>query len=256
MMTSNDSAVGGYKVPVAELTVNQTKISYAAPNQAAYWRVSTFNTKEPETVKWIAGFQPGEVFVDIGANMGLYSLFAAVYSKAQVFAFEPESQNYALLNQNIRLNNMAGSVVAWCCALTSKHSIDRLYMSHVDAARSGHEFGDEVNHELKPVQSAFAQGCLGYALDDFVAAQSIPVPNHVKIDVDGFEHLVVEGALQTFANTNLRSVLIEISPHLSQHAQLIEIMCDIGFVFDPDQVERARRKEGGNKDYAEYIFRR
>lgn len=255
-MTSNDGAGGAHKVPVAELSVNQTKISFAIPNQTAMWRLSTFDTKEPETVKWIAGFQPGEFFVDIGANMGLYSLFAAVYSKAKVFAFEPESQNYALLNQNIRLNNVANSVVAWCCALTSKHSIDRLYMSHVDAATSGHEFGDEVNHELKPAQSAFAQGCIGYALDDFIAAQSIPVPNHVKIDVDGFEHLVVEGALQTFANINLRSVLIEISPHLSQHAKLLDIMCDLGFVFDPDQVERARRKEGGNKDYAEYIFRR
>ena len=51
-------------------------------------------------------------------------------------------------------------------------------------------------------------------------------------------------------------MLIEISPHIKEHAALIEVMKELGFGFDPAQVERARRKEGSTKDYAEYIFKR
>ena len=89
-----------------------------------------------------------------------------------------------------------------------------------------------------------------------IESGSIPVPNHVKIDVDGIEHLVIEGASETFADKKLKSVLIEISPHIPEHLKIVNIMRSFGFIFDSDQVERARRKEGSTKGYAEYIFRR
>lgn len=200
--------------PVATMKYEKTQVRYGAPNAAALWRVSTFLTKEPETVKWIAGFRPGDLFADIGANMGLYTIFAAVYSGAQVYAFEPEAQNFALLNKNILQNDVANKVVGWCCALTNERSIDRLYLSPTDVAGSGHEFGAEVDSNLNPTKSAFAQGSLGYALDELVALKALPSPTHVKIDVDGIEHLVVDGARNTFAHPTLKSVLIEISRYL------------------------------------------
>lgn len=242
--------------PVARVEFQNSTIMYGAPNQIAYWRASTLHTKEPETVKWVAGFKKDEVFVDVGANIGLYSILAAVHASARVFAFEPESENYALLNRNIRLNNVSDRVVAWCCALTDHRCVDRLYMTNVEAAQSGHEFGAEVDPSLRPTKAAFAQGSLGYSLDEFVALKALPAPNHIKIDVDGIEHLVVKGAQETFARQELKSVLIEISPHIEEHVKLIETMATLGFAFDPDQVERATRKEGSTKGFAEYIFQR
>ena len=242
--------------PVATKVYGPTKLQFGVPNQMALWRVSSFETKEPETVRWLAGFAEDDVFVDIGANMGLYTVFAALHARARVFSFEPESQNYALLNRNIALNNVADRVVAWCCALSDEQQVDRLYLSQLVTAGSGHEFGAEVNPNLVPTKAAFAQGCVSFALDDLVARGAVPVPAHVKIDVDGFEHLVVAGARATFQNPAVKSVLIEISPHLDEHAKLIGEMKDFGFSYDPDQVERARRKDGSTKDYAEYIFRR
>lgn len=242
--------------PVAEVPFDNTKIRYGVPSQTAYWRVSTLETKEPETVKWIADFKKDDVFVDIGANMGIYSILAAAHSGAQVFAFEPEAENYALLNHNIRLNALSDKIVAWCCALTDHQCVDRLYMTNLDIAQSGHEFGAEVDPGLQPTKATFAQGSLGYALDDFMTMQALPVPNHIKIDVDGIEHLVVKGAHETFSRAELKSVLIEISPHIKEHVQLIETMNEYGFTFDPAQVERAMRKKGPTKGYAEYIFRR
>ncbi len=243
-------------LPVAYFSYENQQILYGVPNPAALWRVNTFETKEPETVKWLKSFKPNDVFVDIGANMGLYTMFAAVFSKARVYAFEPEAQNFALLNRNIEFNNIVDRVTAWCCALSNKVSIDRLYLSTTKVAYSGHSFGAEVGPTLEPRPAAYVQGSIAYTLDELVASKSIPVPNHVKIDVDGIEYLVVQGANQTFANQELKSVLIEISPHLKEHAALLDVMTDFGFGFDPAQVERAQRKEGPTKDYAEYIFKR
>ncbi|MGY8962862.1 MAG: FkbM family methyltransferase [Rhodospirillales bacterium] len=252
----NAELIGKYEAasPVTELKFRGTAVKYTTPSRTSYWRLTTFETKEPETVKWIDGFERGDVFVDVGANMGLYSLFAAVHSGARVFSFEPESQNYALLNTNIRLNNAATSVTAWCCALANTRSVDRLYMTDLTAAGSCHAFGAEVDESLSPVKAAFAQGCLGYSLDELVISEAVPMPTHIKIDVDGFEHLVVRGAIDTFANPKLKSVLIEINPHINEHAELVCEMESLGFKTDVGQVERSRRKEGGFKDYGEYIF--
>jgi len=242
--------------PIASIEYNNSVIRYGVPNLAALWRVSTFETKEPETVKWIAGFKAGEVFLDIGANMGLYTIFAAVYSKSKVYAFEPESQNYALLNRNIILNNISDQVVAWCCALTDSIVIDKLYMRNLEVAGSGHEFGQEVDTILKPRKAQFAQGSVGLSLDYIMSNDAMPYPNHVKIDVDGIEHMVVSGAIRTLSDKRVRSVLIEISPYISEHKDLIIKMNELGFDFDQRQVERARRTTGSTKNYAEYIFYR
>ena len=242
--------------PVAQVSFKGTDISYGVPNRVAHWRISTFATKEPETVKWLTTFECDDVFVDIGANMGLYSLFAAVYREARVYAFEPEAQNYALLNRNIELNDVADRVTAWCCALTNNTGVDRPYLSSTDAALSNHSYGAEVGPTLKARKAAFVQGSLGYTLDDRISSQAVPLPDHVKIDVDGIEHLVVAGVSNTFAQSKVKSVLIEINPHIDAHQTLIDQMKDLGFSYDKDQVERARRKEGATKDYAEYIFRR
>ena len=67
-------------------------------------RGTTFYTKELETVNWIKNFDKESVFFDIGANIGIYSLFAAKLNYSTV-SFEPESHNFAALNININDNN-------------------------------------------------------------------------------------------------------------------------------------------------------
>ena len=67
------------------------------------WRALTFYTEEPETIKWLDGMKKDDLFWDIGANVGLYSIYAAKSSGCRVLAVEPEAQNYALLLENILL---------------------------------------------------------------------------------------------------------------------------------------------------------
>ena len=98
--------------PRSEIAFGGLKMLFATPNTLTLWRVQSIHKKEPCTLEWIAGFGEGDILVDCGANVGMYTVWAAVTRKARVYAFEPEAQNYALLNRNIQLNGLAGRVRA------------------------------------------------------------------------------------------------------------------------------------------------
>ena len=59
------------------IKIDDEKLFFYTPNNLVKWRVKTFFTKEPDTLKWIDNFKEDEIFWDIGANIGLYSLYAA-----------------------------------------------------------------------------------------------------------------------------------------------------------------------------------
>ena len=173
------------------------EVVYSTPNIFTKYRVDSLRSKEPDTIAWIAGFQPGEVLVDIGANVGMYTIWAAKTRGVRVFAFEPESQNYSLLNKNIVLNGLSDPVVAYCLALSDETAVSRLYLSEFRAGGSCHSFGEKVDHRLEARESQFAQGCVSTTLDRLVADGVVPVPNHIKLDVDGIEHRVINGSRNT-----------------------------------------------------------
>lgn len=243
---------------IAELEFEGVKVKFAAANASIAWRAQSFYTKEPDTVAWLQRMPKDSVLLDVGANIGIYTLTAAVGRGCQVYAFEPESQNYANLNANIALNNIANRVTAYCAALTDQPGLDRLFLSRFekDGGGSCHSYGEEVGFDLAPRPSPFAQGCIGLKLDDLVKQGVIPIPDFIKIDVDGFEHKVVAGAMETLKNPKVKEILIEINPAIESHRQLILTLRELGFFYDLDQRYRATRKEGAFKDVGEIIFRR
>ncbi|MFN9490193.1 MAG: FkbM family methyltransferase, partial [Betaproteobacteria bacterium] len=88
--------------PRCEVVHDGVTMIYATPSQMTRWRVDSIYDKEPWTLEWIASFKPGEIVVDCGANVGMYTIWAAATRRTRVYAFEPEAQNYALLNRNIQ----------------------------------------------------------------------------------------------------------------------------------------------------------
>ena len=242
------------EIKLAEVTFGQSKLLYEAKNKNAIWRASTLFTKEPDTVHWISQIKENEVFVDIGANIGMYSIMAGKAQGAQVFAFEPESQNYALLNRNIVHNQIQGNSIAYCLALTDEQKVDKLYLSGFLLGSSCHTFGENVDYNLKERKSQIAQGCVSNTLDELVDTGVIPQPDHIKIDVDGLEHLVIKGAAKTLKQGNVKSILVELNTHLDEHLQIIGYLADAGFIFDQRQVDLAIRKEGSFEGIGNYIF--
>jgi FkbM family methyltransferase len=242
--------------PRTELKVGELSILYVTPNSHTKWRVDSLFKKEPITIEWIAGFRPDDVLVDVGANVGMYSVWAAKSRGIRVFAFEPESQNFALLNRNIFLNQLGDLINAYCLAMSDAAGLSQLHLSEFKAGGSCHSLGEQVDFKHEPARPAYSQGCVAARLDDLVASGAVAEPDHIKIDVDGFEPKVIAGARRVIAGKKLRSLLIEVNQNLADHRQMVAELNLLGYRHDPDQVAAAERKSGIFKGCAEYVFKR
>jgi FkbM family methyltransferase len=242
--------------PRCQVTFEGVAIWYATPTLFTKWRVDSLFQKEPVTIDWIRGFAQGAVLVDVGANVGMYSLFAAKTRQARVFAFEPEAQNYALLNRNIVLNEVGGSVRAYCLALSDQAGYSELHLSDLRIGGSCHSLGERVDFRHQPMTPAFSQGCIAARLDELVESGVVPPPDHIKIDVDGFEPKVIQGAMRLLKGSKPQSMLIEVNQNLADHMEMVAALSALGFRHDPQQVALAERRDGPFKGCAEYVFRR
>lgn len=244
--------VGPKKVVVPDMEVVEQdgyKFKFLTPNEVTKWRATSLFTKEPSTIEWISKMEKGEILYDVGANVGSYSVYAGVRG-VKVYSFEPEAENYSLLLKNLVLNSIEPN--AYCMALSDEEKAGTLYSSGPEAGGACHSFNEAVGHDLKVRETPFTQGCFGIPLDKMIE-KGLPSPDHIKIDVDGFEYKVVQGAVKTLMN-GVKSVLIEINPSLTQHQEMIEELKKMGFEYDPEQVKRAERKNGTFKGVAEYVF--
>jgi FkbM family methyltransferase len=242
--------------PHAEIEHEGVRMYFATPNTFTLWRVQSIYEKEPCTLEWIAGFDAGDVLLDCGANVGMYSIWAAATRRATVYAFEPEAQNYALLTRNIFANRLSDRVHAFCMALSDQAGLSTLYMADMRIGGSNHAVGEALNFRHEPFDATFAQRCIAGTIDELVGSGAIPAPNHIKIDVDGFENKVIAGALKTLERKDMRSLLIETNPALDDHNAMVAQLNAMGFQHDPKQVARAARKDGPFKGVAEYVFTR
>lgn len=235
---------------------NGERVVYFVPTRTAMWRAESLFTKEPDTVEWLFGFAPDDVFVDIGANVGMYSMLAAKGRGCRVYAFEPEAQNFAVLNRNILANRLSGQVVAYPIALYDRIKVDRLFNNVAQAGNSHNSFAEQIDMHLQPANYRFEQGAVSFPLDALTADGAVPPPTHVKIDVDGLEHKIVAGMTQTLQSPTLKSVLIELNTNVAEHREIVDVMRVHDFSYSEAQVEKARRKEGPHAGIGNYIFRR
>lgn len=242
--------------PRCELVHDGVRVVYATPSVHTRWRVDSLLTKEPSTIAWISGFAKDDVLVDVGANVGMYSVWAAKTRGTRVYAFEPEAQNFALLNRNIVLNALNGRVSAYCAALSDATGVSELHLSDLRAGGSCHSLGEKVDFRHEPMQPAYSQGCVSFRLDELVARNVLPCPTHVKIDVDGFEPKVVAGARETVRDSRVRSLLIEVNRNLEDHRAMVDELAGMGFRYDAAQVAAVERKSGPFTGCAEYVFQR
>ncbi len=105
---------------------------FSAPNALSKWRYETFSSKEPETLEWIDAMHPGSVLWDIGANIGLYSIYAAKKLNCKVWAFEPSVFNLELLARNIYLNDLSKNICIVPVALSDKLGSSQMKMTSTE----------------------------------------------------------------------------------------------------------------------------
>jgi len=217
--------------PIYTAKYDDKKLYYLIPNRLTHWRADTLFTKEPETIDWINGFGDNDIFYDVGANVGLYSIYAGVQKpKVDIHSFEPLHSNYRILNENILLNNLQENISAYCFALSDEHIIDKIYVPHTNTGGAFVNFGDNVSFDKKKFIPKFKQAMISFSLDQLIENYNIPVPNHVKIDVDGLEEKIIKGSLKLLKNSNLKSILIELNDAIEHDKWIKDTLIENGFV--------------------------
>lgn len=210
------------------ISINGKKIFLSTPNFLNRYRHKTFFTKEPETLTWIDSFEESAVFYDIGANVGLYSIYAAMKKDVQVFCFEPSFFNLEFLARNIYINKLTDRISIFPVALNDKVSISNFQLTSTEWGGALSTFEKGFDDSGNKIQSKFIYNTIGFDLDHLVEVTKIPFPEYVKIDVDGLEHFIIGGAQNVIKKA--KSVLIEINDNFEEQRSTSEkFMTDLGF---------------------------
>ena len=199
---------------------NNHKMIFSVPNYLAYYRCKTFKTKEPDTLTWIEQLDEGSVFWDIGANVGLYSVYGAKYNKCKVYSFEPSVFNLELLARNININDLQGLITIVPLALTNRIGIQQFKMSNVTWGGALSTFGENFDQFGNDIGvPKFEYSLPGIAMDDAISNFNIESPDYIKIDVDGIEHLIIEGGSEVLKS--VKSILLEVNYNFPEQLHTI-----------------------------------
>jgi FkbM family methyltransferase len=195
---------------VKTVAVSGTRIVFDANEELHLLRAEWLDKKEPETLEWIDGFAEGDVLYDVGANVGVFSLYAAMHRRCDVIAFEPEAKNYACLNKNIFLNHLGRRVKAFNVGLHDSTGVEFLQLHNLASGAALHSVGEAVDWRGNRFEAKFEQAVMAFRLDDFVEMFKMPAPRHMKIDVDGNELKVIRGASKILSSPGFKSLQIEL----------------------------------------------
>jgi FkbM family methyltransferase len=174
-------------------------------------RWATFTSREPETLEWIdTAVQDGDILFDVGANIGVYAIYAALrHPRAKVIAIEPEYANVHLLRDNIVKNDLKDRIEAYSIAFSNHSGLSHLYIQDLTPGASLHTESRQslaVTRMKEPV--LWGEGIAILTLDLFCEELGV-WPDCLKVDVDGTEAEILEGAQKTLRSGNLRSITIE-----------------------------------------------
>jgi FkbM family methyltransferase len=204
------------------------RLRFSVPNGLNKYRASSFSSKEPETLDWIDGIPAGAVFWDIGANVGLYTCYAGVARGCRVFAFEPSVFNLELLARNIFNNNITDKATIVPLPLSDGLALNKLNMTSTVWGGALSTFGQSYGHDGQSIEKVFEFPTVGLSITEAVELLKIPLPDYIKMDVDGIEHLILKGA--AFILPRVKGILIEINDNFDEQAvQANRYLKDAGF---------------------------
>jgi FkbM family methyltransferase len=200
------------------------RLSFVALGRGGGGRAMTMLTKQPATIEWIDRFRPNSVFWDVGANVGIYTLYAALRGDTSVVAFEPAAVNYFLLAANCEVNKLDGCVQCLLAGLGSERTVARLEVSQFASAQS-FSFRGKKKRAYEGRQSAFV-----FSMDQLVEEFGLPCPNYIKVDVPGLTCPIIEGGMRTLRRPEVREIHLEASEDSTGGRRIIEMLRASGLV--------------------------
>jgi len=207
-----------------DLDYPRTRLTIVTGNLREYHTRARSVAKEPDTVAWIERIaSPEAVFYDIGANIGAYSLIAASLG-ARVVAFEPMPENLRSLHENVGINALEGRITAAPFVVGARAGIISFQVPDQSSGASwGFREGSASPH---------GQVFLTLSLDSSIPLFGFALPTALKVDVDGGEIEVLQGAVVTLRSPTLSSVMVEADD--VQRADVERLMVEAGFKLEAE----------------------
>jgi FkbM family methyltransferase len=163
---------------------------------------------------------PDELFIDIGANVGSYTILACGAKKAYGYCFEPVPSTFERLLGNIRINHLTDRVVALNIGLSDREG---------ELTFTDNE--DTTNHVI--IDDSCTDNIIKVKVSTLDRIIQDRHPQLIKIDVEGFETLVIDGATETLRDPSLHSVIMELNGSGDRYGfrdeDILQKMNDFGF---------------------------
>ena len=219
-----------------EVATPRGPLAFVLLGRGAAIRARSVLTKQPATIAWIDAFRQDSVFWDVGANVGVFTLYAALRGDTRVVAFEPAAVNYFLLAANCEANRFDARVDCLLAGLGSGKAVGRLAVSQFAPAES-FTFRAKQDETISARQAA-----LIVSMDQLVEEFGLAPPNYVKIDVPGLTEEIVAGGARTLRRPDVRELHIEMREQSGTGQRIIETLAGLGFAVV------ARPAHGGTTD--------
>ncbi|SEH08434.1 cobalt-precorrin-6Y C(15)-methyltransferase [Candidatus Venteria ishoeyi] len=167
----------------------------------------------------------GDTVLDIGANIGYYTLIFAklVGKQGKVFAFEPEPDNFALLQKNIEINGYS-NIVLIPKAVSDKNEIIKLYLCEKNKGmhRAYNSIFCNKYIEIESIR-----------IDDYFQQNNQTI-DFIKMDIEGYEYTALQGMLNILRNNKNIKILTEFSPAASLENGIdltlyVQLLTELGF---------------------------
>jgi len=198
-------------------------LAFAVFGQPSAQRAKGLLTKQPATIAWIDTFPPNSVFWDIGANVGAYTLYAALNPHVRVVAFEPAAANYFLLTANCELNALGERVD--CLQLGVGHGKS---LGHLEASQFEPGLSFSFRGKGRRLPSS-RQAALILSMDELMEEFGLPCPNYIKIDVPGLTEAIVEGGERMLQRPEVRELHIETNEDSTPGRRIVALLERHGF---------------------------
>ena len=223
---------------VKRIVIRDIPINYYINTEILESYTTQLESKEPDTLDWIDNFENESIFYDVGASTGPFTLYCALKSHAKVFCFEPEAQNYSVLEMNHYLNrkNIMHGITSFMIAIGETSSLLPLYIKRYGAGWAMKIVNKSVRRlETESFEPDHIQQVIVESLDDLIEKYDLPFPNYLKIDADESEYEIIKGSKKTLRSPTLKSVLIELIDDDERTKKILEIMKENRFVIRSKQ---------------------
>lgn len=184
---------------------------------------------EIENMDFIDMIPKGEILYDLGACEGRFSIYAAKKG-IETYAFEPDQYNYSVLEENIQLNQLESKLSSFKVGVGDKNDIVKMMIGQPWSG--GHQKVVQYeNYTRTDLQFDFVESTKIklVVLDDFIIERQLPIPNYMKVDIDGSELPFLSGAKKTLSHSLMKGIIFELSIVDNNFDMIIDLLQELSF---------------------------